>query len=385
MESINPSKCSANVVESKVSQDAECGTVDHEVITLQQVVARLNEIIVNLEDTVRIKNAQLENTHREKSRLLADLKKQRRCNGNLKQQLDDDRSFHQREKDYYIKEMQRYQGRYVGNNTSKFHQQRLKELEQVQDTLETENEQLKKELMDKNEITYNLCIKFLRMKHAKDTLRYKLDQLLHEHLLVMAEMMEKLDEARKELNLIVSEKFQEPLPLNKAKFLQVSDLSSFENLRSRCRRSARFDSFSLFKTWYGSLQVVQRNNRLMYENATLKVQVHQLAQNVEKLKSHVQRPKKINVDAKIIEKLSAQSSTRSTMNRIEKISLLSKLSSSINYSGGETISEVGSRNINNYTLNDARDIKNDSKDSYTERAQSAPGIVESTISRQLEE
>ncbi|EZA46615.1 hypothetical protein X777_03182 [Ooceraea biroi] len=351
MESINPSKCSANVVESKVSQDAECGTVDHEVITLQQVVARLNEIIVNLEDTVRIKNAQLENTHREKSRLLADLKKQRRCNGNLKQQLDDDRSFHQREKDYYIKEMQRYQGRYVGNNTSKFHQQRLKELEQVQDTLETENEQLKKELMDKNEITYNLCIKFLRMKHAKDTLRYKLDQLLHEHLLVMAEMMEKLDEARKELNLIVSEKFQEPLPLNKAKFLQV----------------------------------VQRNNRLMYENATLKVQVHQLAQNVEKLKSHVQRPKKINVDAKIIEKLSAQSSTRSTMNRIEKISLLSKLSSSINYSGGETISEVGSRNINNYTLNDARDIKNDSKDSYTERAQSAPGIVESTISRQLEE
>jgi len=61
------------------------------------------------------------------------------------------------------------------------------------------------------------------MKHAKDILRYKLDQLLHEHLLVMAEMMEKLDEGRKELNLIVSEKFQESLPLNKAKFLQVNN------------------------------------------------------------------------------------------------------------------------------------------------------------------
>lgn len=93
----------------------------------------------------------------------------------------------------------------------------------MQDSLERENKQLRVELSDKNEVTYNLCVKFLRMKHVKDTLRYKLDQLLHEHLLVMAEMMEKLDEARKELNFIVSEKFQEPLPLNKAKFLQVND------------------------------------------------------------------------------------------------------------------------------------------------------------------
>lgn len=119
--------------------------------------------------------------------------------------------------------MQRYRSRYTGN-ISKFQQQRHKELEDAQDSLERENKQLRAELSDKNEVTYNLCVKFLRMKHAKDTLRYKLDQLLHEHLLVMAEMMEKLDEARKELNLIVSEKFQEPLPLNKAKFLQVNKI-----------------------------------------------------------------------------------------------------------------------------------------------------------------
>lgn len=40
------------------------------------------------------------------------------------------------------------------------------------------------------------------------------------------------------------------------------------------------------------------------------MQVHQLTQNIEKLKSHMQRPKKINVDAKIIEKLATQSSTK---------------------------------------------------------------------------
>lgn len=48
----------------------------------------------------------------------------------------------------------------------------------------------------------------------------------------------------------------------------------------------------------------------MYENATLKVQVHQLTQNIEKLKNDIQRPKKINIDSKIIEKLSIQSNAK---------------------------------------------------------------------------
>lgn len=150
----------------------------------------------------------------------------------IAEQLDDEKYFHQREKDHFNEEMQRYKNRCTGN-VSKLEQQRRKELERTQNTLETENKQLRGELANKNTITYNLCIKFLRMKHAKDTLRYKLDQLLHKHLLVMAEMMEKLDEARKELNLIVSKKFQEPLPLNKAKFLQVDGFPLYyENIIS---------------------------------------------------------------------------------------------------------------------------------------------------------
>ena len=64
----------------------------------------------------------------------------------------------------------------------------------------------------------------IRMKYAKDSLRQKFDQLLKEHLQVITDMMEKLDEAREELNIIVSEKFQEPLPLSKARFLQVNFL-----------------------------------------------------------------------------------------------------------------------------------------------------------------
>ncbi|XP_029674918.1 rho-associated protein kinase 1-like [Formica exsecta] len=337
MQNISLNKCPTNIIENKVLQNiAECDINDDEVVTLQQQITELNKTIVNLEDAIQIKDTQLENTHREKGRLLAELKKQQRCNRNLKQQLDDERFFYQREKDHFIEEMQRYRTKHSGN-MSKFQQQQHKELEQ------TENKRLKEELANKNEVIYNTCIKFLRMKHAKDTLRYKLDQLLHEHLLVIAEMMEKLDEARKELNLIVSEKFQEPLPLNKAKFLQV----------------------------------VQRNNRLMYENATLKVQIHQLTQNIEKLKSQMQRPKKINIDAKIIEKLSTQNSTRSTLiNKTEKIALLSKLSQPIDYfEDAKVMSQlhyIDTRNVENY----------DFKKFQTERAQSAPGIVETSANSQ---
>lgn len=100
-------------------------------------------------------------------------------------------------------------------------QRQRKQLEKIRNCLEEENKSLRQELLEKNETVYNLCIKFIRIKHAKDSLKQKLDQLLREHLQVMVETMEKLDEARRELNIIVSEKFQEPLPLSKVKFLQV--------------------------------------------------------------------------------------------------------------------------------------------------------------------
>ena len=137
--------------------------------------------------------------------------------------MDDERFFYQREKDYFNDEIQRQKTRRV-SGTSRLQQQQ-EELEHTKDSLEEENRSLGEQLKEKAETTYNLCIKFLRMKYAKDSLRQKLDQLLNEHLQVMADMMEKLDEGRGELNIIVSEKFQEPLPLSKAKFLQVGCLS----------------------------------------------------------------------------------------------------------------------------------------------------------------
>ncbi|XP_024945066.1 uncharacterized protein LOC107272034 isoform X2 [Cephus cinctus] len=255
---------------STVFEKAECLSLE-EITTLRQQVVHLNRNVVELENTVQLKENQLENAHRETERLSLELKKQQRCNRNLKQQLDDERFFYQKEKEHFCEEMQNHKAKCFGS-TFKAQQQQQREFEKIHDGLEEENKQLRDELIEKSETTYNLCIKFLRMKHSKDSLRQKLDQLLREHLQVMADMMEKLDEARKELNIIVSEKFQEPLPMSKAKFLQV----------------------------------VQRNSRLVHENATLKMHIQQLTQNVEKLKSEAQKTKTINVDARTIAKLTMQ-------------------------------------------------------------------------------
>lgn len=278
-----------------------------------------------------------------------------KCIDLILEQLDDERFLYQKEKDSFNNEIQRQKTR-CASGASKLHQQR-KEFEVVRECLEDENKSLREELNEKIETTYNLCIKFLRMKYAKDSLRQKFDQLLKEHLQVITDMMEKLDEAREELNIIVSEKFQEPLPLSKARFLQV----------------------------------VQRNARLVHENATLKVQIQHLTLNIERLKSCVQKPKSINVDANIIAKLAEQSKKRCSKestkwipihlfeNEIEKTLSFTKpsdLQNFVNYSEDvKLISKIRSNKLKGYSNTAIREVQTkDTWKSGTVRARSAPEI-----------
>ncbi|XP_033322945.2 uncharacterized protein LOC117218555 isoform X2 [Megalopta genalis] len=254
--------------------NSQCRINNEEASDLRQQVSNLQETVSSLENTIQLKDVQLQNLRRDNERLSAELKKQQRCVRNIKQQLADERLFYQREKDHFNDELQRQKIRSAGGAT-RLCKQRT-DFEDARRSLEEENESLREELCEKTRTTYNLCIKFLRMKYAKDSLRQKLDQLLKEHLQVMSDMMEKLDEGRGELNIIVSDKFQEALPLSKAKFLQV----------------------------------VQRNARLVHENATLRMQIEHLTTNIEELKSGMQKPKLINIDAKIIAKLANRNSAK---------------------------------------------------------------------------
>ncbi|XP_076751982.1 uncharacterized protein LOC143424060 [Xylocopa sonorina] len=325
-----------------------------ELTNLRQQVTDLRETVTSLENVIQIKDMQLQSIERDNERLSTELKKQQRYTRSLKQQLDDEKFFYQREKDYFNSEIQRQKTRCL-SGTSKLHQQR-KELEQTRESLVDENKSLRMELNEKAETTYNLCIKFLRMKYAKDTLRQKFEQLLKEHLKVMADTMEKLDEAREELNTIVSEKFQEPLPLSKTKFLQV----------------------------------VQRNARLVHENATLRLQIQQLILNIEKLKASLQKPKSINVDATIIAKLVAQSKNRLNKDPIKWLpfqlheseigntSLLIKPSTSQNVDRIEDsrlMSKLRLNKLKKYAHTDIQEIrKKETQEPRTERARSAPEI-----------
>ncbi|XP_071860787.1 uncharacterized protein isoform X1 [Bombus fervidus] len=331
----------------------QCQVASEKLTSLYQQVADLKETVISLENIIQLKDVQLQNMQRDNGRLSAELKKQQRYARNLKQQLDDERFLYQREKDFFDSEMQRQKVRRGASKLS----QRRKELELVRECLEDENKSLREELNEKVETTYNLCIKFLRMKYAKDSLREKFDQLLKEHLGVMSDMMEKLDEAREELNIIVSEKFQDPLPLSKAKFLQV----------------------------------VQRNARLVHENATLKVQIQQLTLNIERLNNCMQKTKSVNVDAKIIAKLATQNKKRRGKeftkwlpfhlyeNEVDKTLSLTKSSNTenpVDYSGDAKLaSKFRSNDIKKYATAAVHDIQTEeTRKLRTERAHSAPEI-----------
>ncbi|XP_076177439.1 uncharacterized protein LOC143151864 [Ptiloglossa arizonensis] len=361
MQNISSRNSSNKSIDAKgFCTNTQCQIVNKELLDLREQVTNLKETAVSLENTIQIKDAQLQNMQRDNERLSTELKKQQRCIRNVKQQLDDERFFYEREKDYFNEELQRQKIKCI-NGASRLHQQH-KELEEARASLEEKNRLLREELNEKAETTYNLCIKFLRMKYAKDSLRQKLDQLLNEHLQVMADMMEKLDEGRGELNIIVSEKFQEPLPLSKAKFLRV----------------------------------VQRNARLVHENAILKVQIQHLTLNIEKLKSYTQKPKLINVDAKIITKLAEQSgkkcSKESTkwlsfqlnVDETEKTASFSKPlnnQNSVDYSGdAKLISKIRSNHSRKYANTVVREIQTEELGEFqTERAYSAPEIVRTEV------
>ncbi|XP_026669805.1 LOW QUALITY PROTEIN: uncharacterized protein LOC108625470 [Ceratina calcarata] len=376
MQSISSKSNLINDTDVKVfCSNTQCQVASEELTNLRQQVTDLKETLTSLENVIQIKDMQLINMQRDNERLSSELKKHQRHFRNIKrklgkflvkliailkctelipEQLDDERFFYQREKDYFNNEMQRQKTRNV-SGASRLHRQRM-EFEEARESLEEENRSLREELNEKAETTYNLCIKFLRMKYAKDTLRQKFDQLLKEHLHVMADTMEKLDEAREELNVIVSEKFQERLPLSKAKFLQV----------------------------------LQRNTRLVHENATLKVQIQHLTLNIEKLKASTQKPKMINVDAKIIAKLATQNkkpyakeaakcqSFELYENGTGNSSLLTKPSTSqtpVHYPGDmKLLSKLRVNNLKRYANAGTSDVQTETWGQRAERARSAPEI-----------
>lgn len=199
--------------------DAEKST-DEAISEVQ--LATLQKSISSLQEELNSKNEIIGNMNKNKDRLAIDLKKYKRANSNLKQQLEDERAFYLKEKEYYCKEMN------VSKQMRKKQNEEQKNVEDVTgqlrevDNLKKDVSKLRSVLNETLEANYNLSVKFLRMKNTKYTLkaRYKREQT--ENAKIISDLTAKLGHTREEILHIISDKFRQSIPPSNKKYLQVS-------------------------------------------------------------------------------------------------------------------------------------------------------------------
>ncbi|XP_034944197.1 centrosomal protein of 131 kDa-like [Chelonus insularis] len=209
--------------------------------------------IEDLEIGIQRKDLRIKHLFSDNQKLAIKVKKLQRCNRNFQQQLDNERYFYEKEKEHFHEELDN-QRKKCNGSTSRLHLRRQRELERAFEAVQEENKRLEDELSEQNEITHHLCVKFQKLKDTRDLLKQKLAQLFQNYLHALAEMMEKLDEAREEFNSVVSTQIHN-LPLEKAKYLQS----------------------------------VQKNRELIYQNAFYNLQIQKLKHRLDKTKRRIQK------------------------------------------------------------------------------------------------
>lgn len=145
-----------------------------EINALKEQIALLQLTIQNMQEETEKKEVALANLAREKELLSTDLRKQRRSNSNLKQQLEDEREHYYKEKERYCHEM---------NDCKRIKKQIAETDEDKSECVKYKNEiaRLKIVLNQTLEANYNLSVKFLRMKNTKTFLKERLKLLKEEH------------------------------------------------------------------------------------------------------------------------------------------------------------------------------------------------------------
>lgn len=177
--------------------------------------------LTSLQEKLDAKDRLINNINKEKERILSDLKKYKRANCNLKQQLEDERAYYLKEKEYYCKEMsvnkKMQKNKTEQEKSSEDLIEKLKEF----DCLKEEVSKLKSVLNETLEANYNLSIKFLRMKNTKYTLkaRFKKDQT--ENAKIISDLTKNLITLKEDTDFIIQNKFKEKLSPSNKKYLQV--------------------------------------------------------------------------------------------------------------------------------------------------------------------
>lgn len=85
MQNISSRNSSNKSIDAKgFCTNTQCQIVNKELLDLREQVTNLKETAVSLENTIQIKDAQLQNMQRDNERLSTELKKQQRCIRNVK-------------------------------------------------------------------------------------------------------------------------------------------------------------------------------------------------------------------------------------------------------------------------------------------------------------
>lgn len=164
---------------SEVMDHSEASTkpinLSLEISALRDQINILKDAVASMQEDTEKKDKALANLAREKEKLASNLKKQRRSNTSLKQQLEDERDFYFKEKQVYCQEM---------NDCKELKQKLLSQTQLSEgDTVGNKNEitKLKEALNQTLQANYNLSIKFLRMKNTKTYLQDTLRTTNEEH------------------------------------------------------------------------------------------------------------------------------------------------------------------------------------------------------------
>lgn len=147
---------------------------ESEINALKEQVEILQLTVKGMQEETEKKEVALAHLAREKESLSSDLRKQKRSNTSLKQQLQDEREHYYKEKERYCQEM---------NDCKRIKKQIAETDEDRLEIGKYKNEivRLKAALSQTLEANYNLSVKFLRMKNTKAFLKGRLKALEEEH------------------------------------------------------------------------------------------------------------------------------------------------------------------------------------------------------------
>lgn len=240
---------------------------ESEINALKEQIAILQLTVQSMQEETEKKEVALANLAREKESLSSDLRKQRRSNSNLKQQLQEEREFYYQEKEKYCQEM----------NDCKRIKRQIAEADDDKSDCEKYKQEiarLKLILNQTLEANFNLSVKFLRMKNTKSFLKERVKLLEEEHQKAIAELKREVQDLKATIKEVISEEFQLPISPSHKKFLKVGFLVVLCDY---------FMVLVCFK------QIIKENGNLVHENLCLQLEVDSMAMEIEKLKHKISR------------------------------------------------------------------------------------------------